>query len=48
MDSQQFDVGKPRTQWVRLTIKSVHPGTNPGPYDDTALSEVTFEWEPLL
>ena len=46
MESQRIDVGTVRTKWVRLVIKSVYYGTNPGPTDDTALSEVAFEWEP--
>ncbi|HYW70325.1 MAG TPA: discoidin domain-containing protein [Pyrinomonadaceae bacterium] len=46
MDSQRFDVGAIRTRWVRLVIGSVYEGTNPGPNDDTALSEVAFEWQP--
>ena len=46
MESQRIDVGKVRTKWVRFVIKSVYYGTNPGSTDDTALSEVAFEWEP--
>ena len=46
MESQRIDIGSVRTRWVRLVIKSVYYGTNPGPTDDTALSEVAFEWEP--
>jgi len=26
-------------------IKSVYYGSNPGPSDDTGLSEVAFEWD---
>src|SRR5437870_3302144 len=46
MESQKFDIGSIRTRWVRLVIRSVYRGTNPGQTDDTALSEVAFEWEP--
>lgn len=46
MEDQQIDVGLVKTKWVRFVIKSAYYGTNPGRYDDTALSEVTFEWEP--
>jgi hypothetical protein len=46
MESQRVDVGSVKTRWVRLVIGSVYRGTDPGPNDDTALSEVTFEWEP--
>lgn len=46
MESQKANIGSVRTRWVRLVIKSVYHGTNPGSTDDTALSEVAFEWEP--
>jgi hypothetical protein len=46
MESQRFDVGSVKTRWVRLVIGSVYEGTDPGPNDDTALSEIAFEWEP--
>jgi hypothetical protein len=46
MESQRFDVGSVKTRWVRLVIGSVYQGTNPGPNDDTALSEIAFEWGP--
>src|SRR5437588_5051591 len=46
MESQKLDVGSIRTRWVRFAIRSVYKGTNPGQTDDTALSEVAFEWEP--
>jgi len=46
MESQRVDVGSVKTRWVRLVIGSVYRGTDPGPNDDTALSEVAFEWEP--
>lgn len=46
MESQQTALGI-RTSFVRLVITSVYQGTNPGPYDDTGLSEITFEWEPV-
>ena len=42
MESQKVDVGSVRTRWVRLSIASVHYGTDP----DTAISEIAFEWEP--
>ncbi len=41
MDSQRFDVGNVRTKWVRFVIKSVYYGTD----QDTAISEVAFEWD---
>lgn len=41
MEPQKIDVGTVKTKWVRLVIKSVYYGTDP----DTALSEVTFEWD---
>jgi hypothetical protein len=47
MESQRVDVGPVKTRWVRLVIGSVYHGTDPGPNDDTALSDVTFEWDPL-
>jgi hypothetical protein len=47
MESQRFDVGSVKTRWVRLVIGSVYQGTDPGPNDDTAISEIAFEWEPL-
>jgi hypothetical protein len=46
MDTQRIDVGAIKTRWVRLVIGSVYEGTNSGPNDDTALSEITFEWDP--
>jgi hypothetical protein len=46
MESQRFDVGSVKTRWVRLVVGSVYEGTDPGPNDDTALSEIAFEWEP--
>jgi len=46
MESQRFDLGSVKTRWVRLVIGSVYEGTNPGPNDDTAVSEMAFEWEP--
>jgi len=46
MTSQKADVGVIRTKSVRFVIKSVYYGTNPGSTNDTALSEVAFEWEP--
>jgi hypothetical protein len=45
MESQRFDVGSVKTRWVRLVIGSVYEGTDAGPNNDTALSEVAFEWE---
>jgi len=42
MQSQKFDVGSIRTKWVRFTIKDVYYGKD----QDTAISEVAFEWEP--
>ncbi len=44
MEGQSIALGQLKTRWVRLVIKSVYYGTNPGPYNDTALSEVTVEW----
>ncbi|HEY5074300.1 MAG TPA: discoidin domain-containing protein [Pyrinomonadaceae bacterium] len=46
MDSQKAEVGSVKTRWVKLVIKSVYHGTNPGSTDDTAISEVAFEWGP--
>ena len=46
MESQRFDLGSVKTRWVRLMIGSVYPGSDAGPNDDTALSEIAFEWEP--
>ena len=46
MEVQRIDVGSVKTRWVRLVIGSVYHGTDSGPYDDTALSEVAFEWDP--
>jgi hypothetical protein len=46
MTSQKADVGAIKTRWVRFVIKSVYHGTAPGSTDDTALSEIAFEWEP--
>ena len=46
MESRRFDLGSVRTRWVRLVIGSVYPGSDAGPNDDTALSEIAFEWEP--
>jgi len=45
MKTQSIEMGGIRTSWVRLTIESIYRGTVPGKYDDTALSEVTFEWQ---
>lgn len=42
MERQTLDVGATKTRWVRLVIDDVFSGTDP----DTAISEVTFEWEP--
>ena len=42
MERQTLDVGPIKTRWVRLVIDGVFSGTDP----DTAVSEVTFEWEP--
>jgi hypothetical protein len=46
MESQRFDVGSVKTRWVRIVIGSVYNGTDSGPNNDTALSEIAFEWEP--
>lgn len=46
LESQKVDVGSVKTRWVKFVIKSVSHGTNPGSTDDTALSEVAFEWGP--
>ena len=45
MDSQRVDLGSIKTRWVKLVIKSVYFGANPGPTDDTGLSEIAFEWD---
>jgi hypothetical protein len=42
MERRSLDVGAVKTRWVRLVIDDVYTGTDP----DTAVSEVTFEWEP--
>lgn len=42
MERQTLDVGAIKTRWVRFVIDDVFSGTDP----DTAISEVTFEWEP--
>ena len=42
MERQTLDVGPIKTRWVRLVIDAVFSGTDP----DTAVSEITFEWEP--
>ena len=42
MERQTVDVGSVKTRWVRLVIDGVFQGTDP----DTAISQVTFEWEP--
>lgn len=42
MERRSLDVGAVKTRWVRLVIDGVYTGTDP----DTAVSEVTFEWEP--
>jgi len=47
MKTQQTELGAVKTSWFRLTITSIYPGTSPGKYNDTALSEVTLEWEPV-
>ena len=47
MNTQQTQLGAVKASWVRITITSIYPGTNPGRYNDTALSDVTFEWEPV-
>lgn len=46
MEGQAKSVDAVKTRWVRIVIQSVYPGTNPGPYDDTGISDVLFEWEP--
>jgi F5/8 type C domain-containing protein len=46
MTSQKADVGAIKTKWVRFVIKAIYHGTAPGSTDDTALSEIAFEWEP--
>ena len=47
METQETQLGAVKTRWVRLVITAVYQGTNPGRYDDTGLSDVTFEWEPV-
>jgi hypothetical protein len=42
MERQTLDVGAIKTRWVRLVIDNVFSGSDP----DTAVSEITFEWEP--
>lgn len=42
----RIDTPAVRVKWVRIAIGKVYPGGDPGPEDDTAISEVAFEWEP--
>jgi serine/threonine protein kinase len=42
MEEQKLEVGRVRTRWVRIVIDEVYPGTDP----DTAISQLTFDWEP--
>jgi hypothetical protein len=42
MERQTLDLGTIKTRWVRLVIDDVFSGSDP----DTAVSEITFEWEP--
>ena len=41
LDSQKVDIGSVRTKWVKFVIKSVYYGTD----QDTAISEMAFEWD---
>ncbi len=41
MEKQTIDLGPVKTLWVRVTIKDIYRGADP----DTAISDVTFDWE---
>jgi hypothetical protein len=44
MQEQRLDVGGVRTKSVRLVIDEIYPGSVDS--EDTAISEMSFEWEP--
>ena len=44
MEEQKLDVGGVRTKWVRIEIKQVYFAQSDS--EDTAISQISFEWEP--
>lgn len=44
MEEQRIDIGEVRTDWVRIEIKQVYIAQSDS--EDTAISEIRFEWEP--
>ena len=44
MEEQKIEVGDVRTKWVRIEIKQVYVAQSDS--EDTAISQITFEWEP--
>ena len=44
MEEQKIEAGGVRTKWVRVEIKQVYFAQSDS--EDTAISQVTFEWEP--
>lgn len=44
MQEQRIEVGEVRTNWVRIEIKQVYIAQSDS--EDTAISEIRFEWEP--
>jgi serine/threonine protein kinase len=44
MEEQKIEVGEIRTKWVRVEIKQVYNAQSDS--EDTAISQITFEWEP--
>jgi hypothetical protein len=43
MDEQKIDLREVRTKWVRVEIKQVYAAQSDS--EDTAISQITFEWE---
>lgn len=43
MEVQRLDIGEVRTNWVRIEIKQVYIAQSDS--EDTAISEIRFEWE---
>ncbi|HEX5734092.1 MAG TPA: protein kinase [Blastocatellia bacterium] len=44
MEEQKIEMGDVRTKWVRIEIKQVYIAQSDS--EDTAISQITFEWEP--
>ncbi len=44
MEEQKIEAGGIKTKWVRIEIKQVYFGQSDS--EDTAISQITFEWEP--